>query len=232
MTNHFNELSKIMDSLGRRFDLSRVFNDLLTMSICSFHQVNIQSQLQKQDAENERLYNQTIKPYKPAQLNEFARAFGILQASVWDNPYTDILGEYFTINITKGQNGQYFTPEPICDFIAQIQCSNHEQIGQRVLDPACGSGRMLLGAAKRDYRNYFYGADSSNICTKMAALNLFLNGMTGEVAWLNSLSMEWFGGWKINQNGLGILPIEKEQSQIWTEAPKLSNKQSEQLTLF
>lgn len=94
---------------------------------------------------------------------------------------------------------------------------------------------MLLSATKHNHRNYFFGADSSDTCAKMAVLNLFLNGMTGEIAWMNSLSMEWFGGWQINQNGIGILPIEKEQSVIWSNKlkakPQKKNNASTQMQL-
>ena len=232
MKDHFNTLTKILEPLGRTHDLSRIFNDLLTISICSFHRTNIQSHLQKQDDKNEALYLQTIKPYTRETLNHFAQVLGVLQLNVLDRPYSDILGEFFMQNITKGQNGQYFTPEPICEMMVKIQGGNNEN-GQRILDPACGSGRMLLSYAKHNHKNYFFGADNTNTCAKMATLNFFLNGLKGEVAWMNSLSMKWFGGWHINKNGLGIVPVTKEQSSIWSEAPKQKpNPKTEQLTLF
>ena len=232
MTDHFNELSKSLNLLGRRYDLSRVFNALLTMGICAFHRTNIQSRLQEKDEANETLYLETIKPYSREDLETFGRAMGTLQLNVLDDPYSDLLGEFFMQEITKGQNGQYFTPTHVCDMMASMQCGNLEDGGSRVLDPACGSGRMLLSAAKLSHHNYFFGADNSNSCAKMAAINFFLNGLNGEVSWMNSLSMEWYGGWHINTNGVGIIPIEKVQSQIWSEAPKVQKSKSEQLTLF
>ncbi len=231
MTNHFNDLVKTLNQLGRKHDLAKVFNDLLTMGICSFHRTNILSRLQEKDEANEALYMETIKPYEREDLDIFAAALGILQLNVLDDPYSDLLGEFFMQHITKGQNGQYFTPPHICELMAEMQCGNLEDEGNRILDPACGSARMLLSAAKINHRNYFFGADNSNSCAKMATLNFFLNGLNGEVAWMNSLTMEWYGGWKINSNGLGILPIEKEQSEIWTDAPP-KKKTEQQLSLF
>lgn len=128
------------------------------------------------------------------------------------------------LEITKGQNGQYFTPDPVCQMMVKMQFMDDQSEGQRVLDPACGSGRMLLNAAKLHPKNHFFGGDNTNTCAKMATLNFFLNGLKGEVAWMDCLSMEWFGGWQVNTNGLGILPIDKEQSQIWTHAPKKSER--------
>ena len=248
MPNHYKDFVNTLELLSRRYDLSRIFNDLLTVGICSFHRTNIQSRLQEKDEQNEALFMETIKPYSRENLNELGKAIGILQLNILDDPYSDILGEFFMEYITKGQNGQYFTPTPVCEMMAQMTLENSQNQDQRILDPACGSGRMLLSAAKINHRNYFFGADSSQTCAKMATLNFFLNGLQGEVAWMNSLSMEWYDGWQINRFGLGILPIEKEHAQIWTEAPQLKpkprtpefdkspkdhgNQTAEQLTLF
>lgn len=192
------------------------------MGICSFHRTNIQSSLKEKDETNETLYLETIKPYSKDELNEFAKALGLLQLNILDHPYSDIPGEFFTQYITKGQNGQFFTPEPICQFMAKITFDDRTT-GKRVLDPACGSGRTLLSAAKTNYRNYFFGADNDITCAKMATLNFFLNGLKGEVSWMNSLSNEWYGGWHINMDGLGIVPIGKENSAIWLNPPKQNN---------
>lgn len=236
MKHFFNDFSKIMHGMSRQHDLSKVFNDLLTVSICTFHRINIQSRLQNKDEANEALYIQTIKSYDLKQLDDFAKAIGTLQLNAAQNPYSDILGEFFMQDITKGRNGQYFTPEPICDMMAKIQINDcKDEFNKRVLDPACGSGRMLLSGAKLNPKNYFFGADNSNTCAKMATLNFFMNGLRGEIAWMNSLSMEFYGGWQINMNGIGIVPIEAEQSQIWVKPPLRKDRNEtpqQQLTFF
>ncbi len=69
--------------------------------------------------------------------------------------------------------------------------------GQKVLDPACGSGRMLLSAAKRNRHALLYGADLDSNCCKMALTNMLLNSLTGEIANMNSLSNEFFTGYQV-----------------------------------
>ncbi len=219
MTEHFNSLVKNMESLSRKFDASRVFDDLLTMVICSHHTTNIKSRLQEKDEANEAFYMSTIEKYRPEELDLFAQACAAIQLNVLDNPYSDILGEYFMQNITRGQNGQYFTPEPVCDMMAVITGGEAAETGNRVLDPASGSGRMLLSYAKQSPDNYFFAADLSQICAKMSVVNFLFNGLRGEVACMNSLSYEFFQAWHVNMDGIGITPIEKEQSQIWTKPP-------------
>jgi type I restriction-modification system DNA methylase subunit len=94
--------------------------------------------------------------------------------------------------------------------------------GQRILDPACGSGRMLLAAAKLNRYAIFHGADLDLTCCKMSLVNMMLNSLTGEIAHMNSLSNESFTGFKTLTtlvNGFHI-PFyieftEPELSNIW-----------------
>lgn len=219
MTKYFNEFAQHITTLGRVHDLSRVFNDFLTMGICSYHRDNIQSRLRDQNEENETLYLCAAESYTEDELGLFVECLAYLSLNVYYDPYSDTLGDFFTRHITQGQNGQFFTPDPVCELMSQLTL-NEDDCGKRILDPACGSGRILLNAAKQNHKNYFFGADNTITCAKMATLNFFFNGLVGEVAWMDSLSMEWYGGWQINTNSIGILPIEKEHSQIWSEAPK------------
>lgn len=69
--------------------------------------------------------------------------------------------------------------------------------GQTVCDCACGSGRMLLAAAKINRHVKLYGADLDNTCCKMALLNMLLNSLTGEIAHMNSLSNDFYTGYKV-----------------------------------
>lgn len=105
--------------------------------------------------------------------------------------FTDVLGDIFMEFVSHGRNGQFFTPQPICDMIAQMTFGEKQE-GETVNDPACGSGRMLMAAAKINRRLKFYGADNDATCCKMAALNLIVNSMLGEIAYMNTLSLEYY----------------------------------------
>ena len=225
------EFTQTIQPLARRYDIHRLFDDLLTLIICSHHRTNIQSQLQEQDEANEAMYHDIIQRYEKDELTVFAQLTGILYNNVLQAPYSDLLGEYFMQEISKGHNGQYFTPMPVCEMMASIQMGDPEAAGLRVADPASGSGRMLLACAKRQPANYFYAADVSHSCAKMAAVNFFLNGLRGEVSWMNSLSNEWFGGWSINTHGVGILPLTSEQeSEIVLRLPESKASLNESAT--
>ncbi|MET3979004.1 23S rRNA G2445 N2-methylase RlmL [Mucilaginibacter sp. UYP25] len=100
--------------------------------------------------------------------------------------------------ISNGHNGQYFTPTPICDMMSAMSIGDNSRPGQTICDPACGSGRMLLAAAKINRHIHFYGADLDITCCKMAIVNIMLNSLTGEIAHINTLSNEFYRGYKTN----------------------------------
>ena len=79
--------------------------------------------------------------------------------------------ERFFSDLFKGKRGQYFTPCPLVELVADLACVRP---GERVLDPTCGSGGFLVAAHCR-------GADVDGIevdpdLAVLARLNLALHG--------------------------------------------------------
>ena len=219
MKDHYKEFVRQFEGIARKYSYGALFSDFLTMACCSFHTQNIRTRCLVPDPENEKRYLEVVRRYEPEEVREIAKLLPMVMMYTYDNEYKDLLGDFFTEYITKGWNGQFFTPDSVCEMMAMMQTEPGMQ-GKRILDPACGSGRTLLATAKISPDNYFYGADNDGNCARMSALNFYLNGLRGEVAWMNSLTMEWYGGWRINMAGLGIEPIEKEESVIWMKAPE------------
>lgn len=164
--------------------------------------------------------------------------------------FADPLGEFYMMHISHGRLGQYFTPEPITEMMSIMSMPDELKAGQRLLDPACGSGRFILSAAKRNRHLLFYAADLDPICCKMCLLNMLLNSLTGEVATMNSISNEFFRGYHVKTQLLNghyypyfVEFTDPEQSVIWLrpqpapapQAPKpteLTKAQFFQGTLF
>lgn len=200
-----------MNGLSLRYGVGTVFSDMLTMTICAFS-------MQKQ----EELYLETIKGYKKSEVISFADAFAALVVEMTGDGsgMVDVLGEYFMEFLSFGRNGQFFTPMNICDMMARITNPVHET--HRILDPACGSGRMLMSSAKLNRFAKFYGADCDSNCAKMTVINMCLNSMYGEVAWMDSLSNKWYSGWKIERTIYGapcIRKISEKESEIHMKLP-------------
>ncbi|MBS7565769.1 SAM-dependent DNA methyltransferase [Mucilaginibacter sp. Bleaf8] len=161
------------------------------------------------------------KHKKVNELVELVKMVGDLSEG-----FRDPLGELYMQAISNGHNGQYFTPEPICDMMATISVGNPTD-GQTVADCACGSGRMLLSAAKINRHLKLYGADLDITCCKMALVNMLLNSLQGEIAHMNSLTNDFYRGYKVSTtlvNGYHypcyIEFTEAEQSLIWLKPVK------------
>jgi len=199
--------SQYMQQLARRNSISNVFSDFLEMSVCALSLGAMESR-----------YLEIVGRYDKQEVNLMADAFAAMVMEMDDNGkgLRDILGDFFMEHISHGHNGQFFTPEPICEMMARM--TNPVEPGSRVLDCACGSGRTLLAAAKINRMAYFYGADVDRNCAMMCLINFCLNGMLGEVAWMNSLSNEYFGAWQIQLHPTGgvpyIVPITEAESVV------------------
>ena len=115
-------------------------------------------------------------------------------ADSWRDPFGDIFMEYLG---NKDMRGQCFTPEGMANLCARITMDEAMKKPMRMdcgifenmiiaNDPACGSGRMLLAAARHmelSHNEYIYciGEDIDTTCVKQTAINLALHGCYGEV---------------------------------------------------
>ena len=116
----------------------------------------------------------------------------------WYDPFGDLYMSISSHNAKQSQ-GQYFTPEHICNFMVLCTDVGEKKSGQRMNDPACGSGRLLLAYHVRHLGSYLVGEDINRTCCLMTVCNMLMHGCIGEVIWHDSLRPEQFmQGWKIN----------------------------------
>jgi hypothetical protein len=208
--------TSLLNQLTHQYGVHQVFSDFLTLVICAFSHGRMEKQ-----------YLQTIEKYKKSEAYLYSKALAALVVEMTGDGsgMVDVLGTYFEQNLNRGNNGQFFTPQSVCDMIARMNLPM--QPGARIADPACGSGRMLMAMAKFNRNATFYGADNDLNCAKMATINMCLNTMYGEIAWMGSLTNEFYGGWEINPTIKGfpsIKPIYKHESVIHMKLPEENNK--------
>ena len=167
-----------------KYNLSQVFDDLLTIIICALgHETQ------------EKLYLETIARYNRKELDIFCKLFGelmtIYSKNVSEWQWCDPLGDYYEClasNYKKSNFGQFFTPKPLCDLMAQITIP--QEWGKNINDPACGSGRLILSANTKTKGNYYVCEDLDPICCKMTAINLCFHEIRAEVHCHDSLSRQ------------------------------------------
>lgn len=223
MKNEIETFEKTIRRFQYRHDTRTVFNDFLTMTLCAFSQNPATGKSHDED-----LYMETIAKYKDDALRfEFPKLLACLTVEMEERTGSDtgndVLGEFYEQNISRKGSGQFFTPWHICKFMAQCTAESVEDKPAdrllRILDPSCGSGRMLLASnTVNGPMHEYYGVDIDETCVKMAALNLFLNGMFHcEVMCADALARDDFRfSYRTSFLPFGIFRInEKEQSPLW-----------------
>jgi len=195
--------------------LYSAFTDLLDWTLLPFRMHN-----------NVEAQQQALETYRTHQK---ATQLVTLLTLIGDGSenFSDPLGELYQQAISSGHNGQFWTPEHMCDMMAAITIGDTLEDNQTVCDPTCGSGRMLLAAAKISRKALFYGADLDITCCKMTLVNMLLNSLEGEIAHMNTLSNDFYKGYKISTtlvNGYHIPYYieftEPELSYIWLRPVK------------
>lgn len=192
------EFKKIFEKLSYSQDYSTTFSSFLDFSfwrLAPYCNESLKEDFQRLD-----------KMYKKDAAEDFIKMFELWSiASDYDGVgFYDALGDLFMECVSFGRNGQFFTPQEICDMMAKIIIEENElKDNQAVCDPACGSGRTLLGIAKINRRLKFYASDIDLTCVKMCVLNMMINCMEGEIAWMDTLRMEHFRSYHIKNINYG-----------------------------
>ena len=129
----------------------------------------------------------------PAKLK---RLVGLIDSETWLDLPVDVKGNIYegllarNAEDVKSGAGQYFTPRPLIEAMVQVVDPKPHQT---VHDPACGTAGFLLAAWEhmkqhpkaRDrgvysaLKNKFSGVDIVPEVVRLAAMNLYLHGITG-----------------------------------------------------
>lgn len=188
MNTHFKKIESKLNVLARSRGVKDVFVDLLDLAIFPLV-VNDQA----------KLCRNPLPMYNEEEQKILIDVLKVLGDSMED--YCDGLGDFFMEFLSFGKNGQFFTPQPICDMMAQMVYSDRDFPTDHipsVCDCACGSGRTLLAAAKINRNQLFYGSDVDITCVKMTVINMAYNSLKGEIHWMNTLSMDHYGTFAIH----------------------------------
>jgi type I restriction enzyme M protein len=81
----------------------------------------------------------------------------------------DTVFEFIVTRAAKGQKGQYFTPRHV---IAEVVAMVRPTAGERVVDPACGSGGFLRHALLQEPRCSVWGFDQDARALRVARVML------------------------------------------------------------
>lgn len=96
------------------------------------------------------MYLEEAKRWKKEHLNIFTEALYALHTEMEKHPYQDLLGDIHMELLSpksKQYSGEYYTPHNVCLMSAKMLLEDTDKI-IKVLEPACGSGRMILACAE------------------------------------------------------------------------------------
>ena len=93
--------------------------------------------------------------------------------------YEFLMGMYAS-NAGKS-GGEYYTPQEVSELLTRIAVAGKTEVN-KVYDPACGSGSLLLKFAKvlgrENVRNGFYGQEINITTYNLCRINMFLHDIT------------------------------------------------------
>lgn len=252
MTDYKQEFMKCLQSIDRSKRSYDIFQDFLTVSTLAFRNV-----IEKKE-EFEKQYQEIIKRYE--NPNKLAELLTITMCALEEKPQ-DFLGQIYMFgNFGNKGTGQFFTPYHISEFMADItifETNPKQKIEEQgfisVCEPCCGSGGMIIAASeslkKQDINPqkymWFQGVDIDNVCCKMAYIQTTLLGLSGEIVYGNTLTLETWDTYITPMSLITMNHLKFEQKQIQLQEKERNitnptidsnvykiNKENGQLQLF
>ncbi|WP_288432125.1 N-6 DNA methylase [uncultured Acinetobacter sp.] len=150
------------------------------------------------------------RPESKDALRGLVRSFSNIpvdaSGDVFGKIYEYFLGKFALSEGQKG--GEFFTPTSVVRLMVEMI----EPFNGSVYDPACGSGGMFvqslqfierrkalskkLGETENTNHLFVYGQEKTLDTVKLAKMNLFVNGLKGEIQQANSYSEDPFKGFE------------------------------------
>jgi len=122
-------------------------------------------------------------------LVKIIESIGCLQLGDYQDNTNDLFGDAYEFLMTMyasnagKSGGEFFTPQEVSELLANITVVGKKQVN-KVYDPCCGSGSMLLKFAKvlgkENVRQGFYGQEINITTYNLCRINMFLHDINYE----------------------------------------------------
>jgi type I restriction enzyme M protein len=143
---------------------------------------NSESNLGKPKDRNRRLKT-LLEDFNKPQLNLSPSR---ISEDVIGNAYIYLI-ERFASDAGK-KAGEFYTPHKVSELLIQLA---RPKEGDRICDPACGAGGLLVEAARAVRGNNFslFGMEANGSTWALARMNMFLHSLDGaRIEWCNTLT--------------------------------------------
>ena len=174
--------AKTNDSLNT--DLADIFADIEASASGYSSEVNINGLFADFDTTSKRLGN-TVKD-RNACLADVLKGVAGLEFGDFDDNRIDLFGDAYEFLISNyaanagKSGGEFFTPQNVSKLIAQLAIHKQTSVN-KIYDPACGSGSLLLQAKKyiseHNIEDGFFGQEINHTTYNLARMNMFLHNI-------------------------------------------------------
>ena len=167
--------------------LARVFADIEGSAVGSESEVDLKGLFDDLDVNSNKLGPTVVK--RNEKLVKLLDAIGDLPLGTFADNTIDLVGDAYEYLMqmyasTAGKSGgEFYTPQEVSELLARITVVGKDEVN-KVYDPACGSGSLLLKFAKilgRDkVRQGFFGQEINLTTYNLCRINMFLHDINYE----------------------------------------------------
>ena len=165
-------------------DLARIFANIENSASGYPSEHDIKDLFADFDTTSNRLGN-TVKE-KNARLTAVLKGVAGLEFGDFEGSQIDLFGDAYEFLISNyaanagKSGGEFFTPQNVSKLIARLAMHKQTRVN-KIYDPACGSGSLLLQAKKQfdDHiiEDGFFGQEINHTTYNLARMNMFLHGV-------------------------------------------------------
>jgi type I restriction enzyme M protein len=167
--------------------LSKVFKDIEASALGTDSENDFKGLFDDLDVNSSKL-GPTV-PKRNAKLVRLLDAIGDLNLGTFSDNTIDAFGDAYEFLMTMyassagKSGGEFFTPQEVSELLARITVVGRRAVN-KVYDPACGSGSLLLKFAKvlgqDNVRQGFFGQEVNLTTYNLCRINMFLHDVNYE----------------------------------------------------
>ena len=167
--------------------LSRVFKNIENSAKGSDSEDDLKGLFDDIDVNSNKL-GATVQK-RNEKLQKILDAIGGLNLGDYQDNTNDMFGDAYEFLMTMyasnagKSGGEFFTPQEVSELLAEITVVGKKQVN-KVYDPACGSGSLLLKFAKvlgkENVRQGFFGQEVNITTYNLCRINMFLHDINYE----------------------------------------------------
>ncbi|MDE7228265.1 MAG: type I restriction-modification system subunit M [Treponemataceae bacterium] len=165
-------------------DLAKIFSEIEGSATGYPSEQDIKGLFADFDTTSNRLGN-TVKE-KNARLAAVIKGVADLNFGSFHDNQIDLFGDAYEFLISNyaanagKSGGEFFTPQHVSKLIAKLAMHGQKSVN-KIYDPACGSGSLLL-QAKKQFDNHeiedgFFGQEINHTTYNLARMNMFLHNI-------------------------------------------------------